>query len=146
MAIKVKNLAEFVISLSIPGTQSTSGYGSKGVGVPVPFDGVIKAVYAVLGTAGTTNTQTVDIKKNGSAISTSPFLSFATTATAPTYDTTDLSANPISVLAGDLLLAVNTAVHTTPAVDCQIAVVIQRKKEAGTVPAMVTGTYGGEVA
>ena len=108
----------------------------------MPYAGRIKAIYAVLGTAGTTNTQTTDILKNGTTIASSgTVLSFATTSTTPTYATLVSSNLPI-VAKGDVLQAVNTAIHTTPAIDCAIAVVIQRFKVADPVGATETGTYG----
>lgn len=140
--IRLRNQEDFVVNLSLSGTQTTvtTANGGRKISPPLPHSGVIKAIYAKLGTAGTTNTQTTDIQKNGSSIAaTGTALSFPTGVTAATYNA--LTTNPTPVAVGDILAAVNTAVHSTPAVDCAIAVVIQRERAADLITAMLTDRY-----
>lgn len=144
--IKLRNQEEFIVNLTIAGTQTTTttGTGNRATSLPMPYAGRIKAIYAKLGTAGTTNTQTTDVLINGTTIAASgTALSFATTATAPTYATP--TTQPPTVAKGDILTAVNTAIHTTPAVDCAIVVVIQKATASDSVSAMQTGTYGTDL-
>lgn len=146
MAIRLRNQKEFVVNLTLSGTQTTTttGPGGRVCSPPMPYAGRIKAIYAVLGTAGTTNTQTTDILKNGTTLAGSgTVLSFATTATAPTYAA--LTSAAPTVAKGDVLQAVNTAIHTTPAVDCSIAVVIEKLNAGAPVVATQTGTYGSDL-
>lgn len=132
MSIKFKNLAEEKVVLTIPGTQTSSGVGSKSAVGIVPFDGIIKAVYAFLGTAGITNTQTTDLTKNGSSlVASGTLLSFATTVTTPTYPGV-LSVNPTLCTQGDVLRLSNTAVHSgTAALDLTVVVVVERLRGSG---------------
>ena len=149
MGIHVKNQDEFVVDLSIPGTQTdTAGANStRSTSPPLPFDGFIKAVYAKLGTAGITGSQDVVVKKNGTNIcsSTNPLVTFATTVATPTYHTSDLSADPTAVSKGDLLTAENSAVHSgTAAIDLALVLVIERFKHEAPGPQMQTDTYGAD--
>lgn len=147
MAIRLRNEEEFVVNLTLSGTQTTTTTSQAGrvCSLPMPYAGRVKAIYARLGTAGTTNTQTTDILKNGTTIAASgTVLSFATTATVPTYATL-VSSNLPTVAKGDILQAVNTALHTTPAIDCAIVVVIQKATASDPVGVTQTGTYGADL-
>lgn len=148
MGIHVRNNDEFVVELSIPGTQTTTAgaQSTRQNSAPLPFDGFIKAVYARLGIAGITGSQTIQVLKNGTNIcsSTNPLVSFATTVATPTYGNANLSADPTQVAKGDVLTAVNTAVHTTPAVDLALVLVIERNKHQAAGPLMQTDTYGAD--
>jgi hypothetical protein len=88
----------------------------------------LKAVFARVGVAGVTGTQTTDLLKNGaSLVSSGTLLSFATTSTSPTYSA-NLSPNPTVFAKGDILQLKNTAVHTTPAVDQVVLLVLERAR------------------
>lgn len=137
--IRLKNEQDRVLSLTIAGNQTTtttgSGYRNS---VIVPFDGVIARIWAKLQTAGTTNTQTTDILLNGTTIASSgTVLSFATTAQDPTYSA--FTGTPVSVSQGDILTALNTAVHTTAAKDCCIEVIVQKIRSGNLASSTSTG-------
>lgn len=147
MSIKLKNLGEYIVVLKVPGTQTTNGGAVVAVSEPIPFDGQIKAIWGVLGTAGTTSSQTTDVQKNGATmLSSGAMLTFATTSTTPTYLNANLSADPTSVTQGDILSLKTTAINTTPGLDLVVAITIQRKRGTGPVSAMLTGSYGPVVA
>lgn len=139
MSIKLRNTGEVIITLTIPGTQTASGVGSKSAAIPAPFSGQIKSVWAVLGNAGITGSQTTDLTKNGSSlVASGTLLAFATTVATPTYPGT-LSANPPQIAQFDLLRLSNTAVHSgTAGLDLTVIVVIQKLRGTGPVAAMAT--------
>lgn len=141
MTIKFKNLAEMAFELKIPGTQAATGSNSKSPVVIVPFDGILKAVNAQLGTAGVTGTQTTDLTKNGTTlVSSGTLLTFATAVTTPTYGT--LVTNPTPVSLGDVLRLNTTGVHSgTAAQDITVVVVIERTRGSGVNAAMSTQSY-----
>lgn len=142
MSIKLRNIGEFVVQLNVPGTQATSA--NVVATAIVPFNGIIKAVWAVLGTAGVTGTQTTDVKKNGTTIVASgTLLSFTTAVTAATYGT--LTTNPTLVSAGDILSVVTSGVHSgTAAKDLNLMIVIERLRGSGAPGAMITDGIGGD--
>lgn len=86
----------------------------------MPLGGVITDVFATVDTAGTTNTTTIDIKKNGTSI-------FATTLTIDSGETTSLTAATkyrfnlgssailTSFIRGDYFTFDITQISTTPA-------------------------------
>ena len=130
--IRLKNTKDFVIQMSVPGTQAVGNDLEVNL---VPFAGQIKAIYAKLGTAGTTSTQVTDIKKNGVSIFSSGGLSFATGSQACTYGA--LTQNPTQVAQGDILRIDTTAINTTPGKDLAIFIVVE-KLPGGQVAAMLT--------
>jgi len=146
MSIKIKNLGDFTILLSISGRLTTSAstvLGSGDCGGPAPFSGIVKAVYAVLGAAGTgAAAATVDLLQNETTmVASGAMFSFASTATTPTY--TAPATNPPTVTKGDIFsLAVNSVHNTTPAQDLCVAIVLERTRGTGPVAQMLTGTYG----
>lgn len=145
MSIKLHNQGEYLIKLTVPGTQATSA-NAVALSEPIPFDGQIKAVWAKLGTAGTTSTQQTDLLKNGATmLSSGVMFSFPTTVAAATYGDANLSANPTQVSKGDILSLLTSAINTTPGKDLSVGVVIQRRKGTGCVNAMLTDTYGNDV-
>lgn len=136
--IKLRNRSEFLIDLSVPGTQTATTNKRTFV---VPFACQIKSIYALLGAAGTTGSQIVEIKKNGTTIfSNATKLTFATTVAAATYG--PLTADPTSLAKGDVLTVDVTQIHTTPAVNLNLLIVLQRFRATGLVPATVTGGIG----
>lgn len=135
MGIKVKNLDELVVDLSIPGTQTAANSQKCFV---VPFGCVLKAVYAKLGTAGTTNNQDVDINKNGTTIlSSTGGIRFATTSTAATAAT--YTTDPPVFAKGDIITVDIDAVHSTPAVNLALTLVLSRRLSNNAVQ---NGGYG----
>ncbi len=138
MSIKVKNLGELIVDLSVPGTQSAAAEKQCFV---VPFACQLKAVYAKLGTAGTTGNQDVDIEKNGTSIlSSTGGIRFATTAADPNAIT--FTTDPPVFVKGDIITVDVDAVHTTPAVNLALLLVLQRKRSTGPVGATITGGIG----
>lgn len=148
MSIKIRNLGDFTILLSVPGSATTTSAtvnGSTACGGPAPFAGIVSAIYALYGKAGSgTTNATVDLLQNETTMVTSgALLTFASGATIPTYNTANLKANPPTVAAGDIFsLAVNSVHSTTVAQDLVVAVVIQRLPGTGPAAAVQTGSYG----
>lgn len=142
--IKVKNLGEYVIELRINGNQSAiAGNASKTASAIVPFNAVLKAIFARVGTAGVTGAQTTDLLKNAaSLVSAGTLLSYASGSASPTYNTANLNANPPLFNKGDVLQLSNTAVQTTPAVDQVVILILERQRAAGQPPAVQTDTVG----
>lgn len=143
--IKLKNQGEVLLELATTGTQSTaSGNAAKTSSVIVPFAGRLKAVFARLGVAGVTGTQTTDILLNGaSLVSTGTLLSYASTSVVPTYATANLNNNPPIFAKGDVLQMTTTAVASgTTAIDQCIYLVIERQRSGSWNDAVQTDTIG----
>lgn len=143
MGIKLKNKSEFLIdAFSLPGTQAA---GTHKACLVIPFACQLKAIYGKLGTAGTTGTQSNDIKKNGTSIfSGATKLDFATGVTAATYGA--LSTNPTTFVKGDILTMDVASVHSgVAAIDLCILLVLQKTKASGPVGAMLTDSLGPEL-
>ena len=145
MSIKVRNMGEDIIELSVPGVQATSA-NSAAISTPIAFPGIIKAIYAKLGTAGVTGTQLTDILLNGATlVSSGVLLNFSSGATAATYNTANLNTNPPTVSKGDILSVVTSQVNSgTAAKDLSLAIVIQRLKGTGPTAAVQTDSYGAD--
>ncbi len=121
MGIVLHDVNEYIMELSVPGTQAVADHVQANL---VPFPGTIRAIFARLDTAGTTNAQTTDILLNGTTIFATTLLSFATTARKPTYGA--LAVNPTVVAKGDTLRLNTTAVHDTPGKSLVVFVTIRR--------------------
>lgn len=144
--IKMKNCGDFVMEITVNGAQSaTAGNPSAQSSAIVPFNGRISAIFARLRTAGTTNTQTVDLLKNGASLtgSTSVF-TFATGVVTPTYTLSNLTSNPVKVAKGDVISTLNTAVHTTPAHDLSVYITIERQRSGSFNDAIQSDTVGSD--
>lgn len=142
--IKLRNEGEYYVILKAPGAQAVSA-NDAAASEPLPFAGVIKAVYAKLGTAGTTSTQLTDLQKNhATLLSSGSMFSFASTSQDPTYGNANLLTDPTPVSKGDILSLVTSQINTTPGRDLAVAVVIARKVATGDTGAMQTGTYGAD--
>jgi len=128
--IKTRNQGEILAEMGINGSQSatpgSAGYSDTFV---VPFNCRLKAVFARLGVAGVTGTQTTDLLLNGvTQVSSGTLLSFATTATSPTYSA-NLSPNPPVYTKGQILRLVNTGIHSgTAAIDLSVILVLERSR------------------
>lgn len=140
--IKLRNQGDYVLTLRSPGTQTTNSGADVDCSAPVPFPCIIKAVYAILGTAGVTGTQTTDLLVNGSSlVSSGTMFSFATTSKACTYNTP--TTNPPVLAKGDQLAINTTAVHSgTAAKDLSVAVTLERFVGTGFPSGIQTDTYG----
>lgn len=127
--IKTKNLGEYILELATTGAQSATAHAaSTTCSVIVPFAGRLKAVFARLGVAGTTGTQTTDILLNGTTmLASGTVLSYASTVASPTYNVAFLTSPPIFAK-GDVLTLKNTAVHTTAADDQIVFLTIERQR------------------
>jgi hypothetical protein len=126
--IRIRNKDDFEVFVSVPGTQAT---GDKYF-YTVPFNCYLKALYAKVGTAGTTGAQTVEITDEGVTIFTSALISFATTpAVDPTYG--PLVVDPHYFTKGDRIVVNVAAVHSTPATDLALVLVLTRTKPRRTL-------------
>lgn len=137
--IRSRNVEEFIVDLSVPGTQSAAANKATFL---VPFACSLKAIYAKLGTAGITGTQTVDINKNGTTIwDSTPKLSFATTVAAAGYDA--FATDPTTFAKGDIIGVDVDAVHSgTAAKDLNLLLVL--KRGGNNVGATQTDTIGAD--
>ena len=123
--IKVRDKDDFEVFISVPGTQTT---GVKFV-IVAPFAGWWKAVYARLGTAGITGTQTVDLSNEGMSIFTSGGIAF-TTGLSGVFAA--LTADPTPFAKGDLLDVTVVTIHSgTAAEDLSLVLILTRTKPAG---------------
>lgn len=140
--IRARNLGELIIDLSVPGAQAVNANAKTFV---VPFACQLKAVYAKLGTAGTTGTQTTDLMKNGTSfVSAGHLLSFATGVQACTYGNGNLTADPLTFAKGDIIEVNTSAIHTTPAKDLAILIVLERARAAGKSAKCQVDTIGSD--
>lgn len=137
--IKIRNQAELVLDLGVPGTQSATA--DKQVFV-VPFACQLKAIFAKLGTAGVTGSQIIDVNKNGVTIfSNATKLTFATAVQACTYG--PFTADPTQFAKGDIITVDVDQIHTTPAKNLALVLVLQRTNRAvGRVTATQTDSIG----
>jgi hypothetical protein len=132
--IRLKNQNEILVDFGVPGTQSAAA--NKQVFV-VPFACQLKAIYGKLGTAGTTGNQINDINKNGTTIfSNATKLTFATGVQAATYG--PQTANPTQFAKGDILSLDVDSIHTTPAVNLALVLVLERVNSGAKVSATIT--------
>jgi hypothetical protein len=132
--IRLKNQNEILVDFGVPGTQSAAA--NKQVFV-VPFACQLKAIYGKLGTAGTTGSQVNDINKNGTTIfSGATKLNFATGVQAATYG--PQTANPTQFAKGDILSLDVDSIHTTPAVNLALVLVLERVNSGAKVSATIT--------
>lgn len=140
--MRIKNNGELAIPLSASGTQAVL----NGSGVAIaPFNGFIQAIFARLGVAGTTGAQNTDIKKNGVTIfaSAAAAIAFASGATSATYGAL-ATANPPSVVKGDVLRLDTTAIHTTPAIGLVVMIVFRRGRAKGGAAVVELDTLSAE--
>ena len=120
--IRIRNKDDFEVYVSVVGTQAT---GDKYF-FTAPFNCWLKAMYAKLGTAGTTGVQTIEITDETTTIFTSALISFATGAVAPTYGA--LAVDPHYLTKGDRVVVNVAVVHSTPATDLALVLVFTRTK------------------
>ena len=140
--LRLRNQGDIVAVLQVAGTITTTSSCLWG---PAPFDGQLSAIWGILGTAGTTNTTTVDVLQNGASIVASgTALSFATTSATPTY-ATNWNSNPLTVAKGDIFKISVTAVTSTAPIDLCIGLRFERKRDGAQAAAIQTGTYGSSV-
>ena len=147
--IKQKNMGDFLLGITIPGTQTTTASLSTGASsAVVPFNGRISSIFARLATQGTTGTQNVDVSKNGTSLTSgSGLFNFPTTVgknAAPTYITANLTSNPVTVAKGDVITVTNLTVHTTPAIGLTFYANIERQRSGTFADAMQTDTIGAD--
>jgi hypothetical protein len=132
--IRLKNQNEIVVDLGVPATQSAAV--NKQVFI-APFACQLKAIFAKLGSAGTTGSQIVDVNKNGTTIfSNATKLTFATGVQACTYG--PQTANPTQFAKGDIISVDVDQIHTTPAVNLALLLVLERVNSGAKVSATIT--------
>ncbi|KKM91629.1 hypothetical protein LCGC14_1226580 [marine sediment metagenome] len=134
--IRIRNVDDFEVYVSDPGTQSTG----KKYFFTAPFDCWLKAMYAKVGTAGTTGTQTTDINDEGSSIFASGGIAFASAAVNPTYAA--LTNDPHFFSKGDRIDVTNDAVNTTPATDLSVVLVFSRVKPRRVLTGQIDQALG----
>jgi len=141
MSIKPKHRAEELVDFT--GLAGNATTGAKNTYL-VPYDCVLKALFARVRTAGVTGTMSIDVQKNGTTIfSTTSRIDFASGSTTPTYGT--LSANPTKFTKGDIITTNVISIHSgSAAVDTAIQMVLQKPRASGIVAQMVTDTVGVE--
>lgn len=151
--INQRNKGEEVILLRKPGAAAVANAID---GFVMPFNGVIKAIFASFGVMGTDGTGSptqdviADIKKNGTSIFSGAAklnwahagqVGTANTPTTPSYGA--LTTNPPSVNKGDFLrLDITQILNGTSPVqptDLTVHVVIRKKLGASAPSAMLTG-------
>jgi hypothetical protein len=147
--IHIRNVGDFPIVMKIKGTLTTTSYDYS---QPLPFTGVIKAVWAYEATPGTGGTESVDlvlgssVAGNATLVSSGTLFSFATTAATPTYNTSKITTtaqNPPAVTKGQILGVTVSTVHTTTAgADLVVVCVIERARDGAIPAAMQTSSYG----
>lgn len=149
--IKVRNQGEFVLALTVNGTQSAAaGNSGNSESQIVPFAARLKAVVGRLGVAGTTGTQTVDILKGAaggalaSIMASGAFMTFASTSRTPTYQNVNLTNDPAVFAAYDTVQIKNLAVHTTPAVDLIVLLTFERQRSGGWNDKAQVDTIGAD--
>jgi hypothetical protein len=148
--IKQRNIGDFIAHLTINGTQTTTETEPGETAICImPFAGYLTGIFARVGTAGITGSQTTDLLVNTAAsaysgftslVSTGTLLSYATTANAPTYNTANLNNNPILLLKGDIIQLKNTAVQSTPAVDQCVYLLFTRQRDSTAAEPLQTDT------
>lgn len=139
--IKLKGVGEILVDLSVPGTQAVNANAKTFV---VPFAARLKAVYAKLGTAGTTGSETADLKQNGaSLLASGSLLTFASGAQAATY-ASNYNSNPPTFAKGDILELAISAIHTTPAKDLALLIVLERQRSGSWNDPVQTDTIGAD--
>lgn len=134
--IRIRNKDDFEVFVSVVGTQGT---GDKFF-YTAPFDCWLKAMFAKLGTAGTTGVQTIEITDETTTIFTSALISFATTAVSPTYGPTVVDPHFFSK--GDRIVVNVAAVHSTPATDLALTLVLSRTKPRRTLTGQLDQALG----
>lgn len=142
--LRTRNMGTIETFLRAIGAQAVTSPNSADA-VTAPFNGVISAIFAKLGTAGVTGTQNTDVQKNGVTVfaSGAAALQFATTSQACTYGAF-AAQNPPQVNKGDVISLVTTVVHTTPGRDLMVWVVFERKRLGKSQGGTETDTLGGD--
>lgn len=152
--IKTRNLGEIIIRLRVPGVQAVTAaadtYGQSGGIAILPFAARLKAVFARVGAAGTTGTQTTDVLKNQTApatgtslLASGALITFASGSQAPTY-ASNFVTNPPLFNKGDFVSLNTTVVHTTPAKDLEVVLVFERQRAGSWNDAVQTDTIGAD--
>ena len=137
--IRNRSTEDFNVQVSIPGTQTAA---TNKFFLEVPFAGRLKAIKAILGAAGVTGSQVVDVNKNGTTIfSGAGKITFGAT-TAPTYAA--LTADPTEFVKGDNVSVDVDSIHTTAAVNLSIWLVFSRgvSKRAGVLTGAIEDGIG----
>lgn len=136
--IRTRNRDEFLVDLSVPGTQSAATHKRCFV---VPFACTLKGLYSKLGTAGTTSTQITDVNKNGTTIFASATkISNASGSVDPTYGT--FTGDPTTFAKGDVITVDVDQINTTPGVNLCILLHLQRG--SNRIGAVQTGSIGAD--
>ena len=134
--IRIRNKDDFEVFISVVGTQAT---GDKYF-FTAPFDCWLKAMHAKVGAAGTTGAQTVEITDETTTIFASALISFASGAVNPTYG--PLAVDPHYFSKGDRIVVNVAAVHSTPATNLALTLVLTRTKPRRTLTGQLDQALG----
>lgn len=130
MGIVNHNLNEYIIEMGVPGAQ---GVANNLDGALIPFDGVIRGIFARLDVGPSAGgTQVTDIKlSNAGASQTSIFsgatkLNWASGSRVPTYGA--LTTNPPVVKKGDTLSLQTTTAGATVGTNLVLEITVRRSR------------------
>lgn len=123
MGIQQRNRDEQIIAFRIPGNQAAGTYKNWDF---AEFDGVIANIYAEVRTAGVTGSMVVDVNKNGTTVfSDGTKITFTSAASVNAYSAVADATRQVAK--GDKISVDVDSVHTTPAVDLTVYVVLTRR-------------------
>lgn len=112
----LENKTRFVVCRIVEATTNTAVANVVGGDFVMPFDGYVVSVGATVDTAGTTNTTTIDVNKNGATIMTTKITIDSTEKTSRTAATSPLvNANLQNFNTGDIFTFDIDAISTTAA-------------------------------
>lgn len=135
--IKIRNMGDYQLEFSIPGSQAlgSGGTASGSVGEIVPFAGRISAIIGRLAASAGTGTHISDLRLNGTSLTGGSGLIVYSGGgvtqgnVAPSYTTANLTSNPVYVNKGDQISLYNTQLlGTTSAVDQTVYITIERQR------------------
>ena len=110
------NKTRFVVCRIVEATTNTAVANVVGGDFVMPFDGYVVSVGATVDTAGTTNTTTIDVNKNGATIMTTKITIDSTEKTSRTATTSPLvNATLQNFNTGDIFTFDIDAISTTAA-------------------------------
>lgn len=114
--LSIINTRKFIVYRCLPSTTNTSVANGVGGDFVMPFSGYISVVGATVDTAGTTNTTTIDVNKNGTSIMITKITIDSGEKTSRTAATPNvINQNYIAFSEGDIFTFDIDAISTTPA-------------------------------
>lgn len=149
--IKLKNCGDYQLEFSIAGSQAlgSGGTAQGSVGAIVPFNGRLSAIFGRMAAAAGTGTHITDVRVNGVSLTGGAglitYASGGSGNTAPTYNTGNLTSNPVLVNKGDQVSIYNTQLlTTTSAVDQTVYINVERQRVGTFDDQIQTDTLGSD--